>query len=74
MESPPTAPKSNGIWMRKYENGVVLVNPSKTSTRSIYVGNAYKRLKGTQSPTVNNGAWQSTVTLGPRQGLIMIKR
>jgi hypothetical protein len=74
IESPPTAPKSNGIWMRKYENGVVLVNPSKTSTRSIYVGNAYKRLKGTQSPTVNNGAWQSTVTLGPRQGLIMIKR
>jgi hypothetical protein len=74
VESPPTAPKSNGIWMRKYQNGVVLVNPSKTYTRSIYVGTSYKRLKGTQDPYVNNGAYQSTVTLGPRQGLIMIKR
>jgi hypothetical protein len=74
VESPPTAPRSNGIWMRKYQNGLVLVNPSKTYTRSIYIGTAYKRLKGTQDPYVNNGAYQSTVTLGPRQGLLMIKR
>jgi hypothetical protein len=74
VQSPPTVPKSNGIWMRKYENGLVLVNPSKTTTKSIYVGSGYKRLKGTQDPTVNNGAVQSTVTLGPRQGLIMIRQ
>ena len=74
VESPPRYPKSNGIWMRKYENGLVLVNPSKTTTKSIYVGSGYKRLKGTQDPYVNNGAWQSTVTLAPRSGLIMIKQ
>jgi hypothetical protein len=73
-EPPPTAPKSNGIWMRKYTNGIVLVNPSKTTTKSIYVGTAYKRLKGTQNPSVNSGVYQSTVTLAPRSGLLMIKR
>ena len=74
VESPPTTPKSNGIWMRKYQNGLVLVNPSKSTTKSIYIGSGYKRLKGTQDPYVNTGASQSTVTLGPRQGLIMIKQ
>ena len=42
--------------------------------KSIYIGSGYKRLKGTQDPYVNTGASQSTVTLGPRQGLIMIKQ
>jgi hypothetical protein len=74
LESPPTAPKQNGIWMRRYSNGVVLVNPSKTSSRSIYVGTSYRRLKGTQNPSVNSGVAQSTVTHAPRSGQLMIKR
>jgi hypothetical protein len=52
----------------------VLVNPSTTKTSYIKVGTAYKRLKGTQDPNVNNGLSQSTITLGPRQGLILIKK
>lgn len=73
VEGPPTGPKQNGIWMRRYSNGLVLVNPSKVYTRSIYVGSGYKRLKGTQDSGVNNGQVQSTVTLGPRHGLLMIR-
>ena len=73
-EAPPTAPAQNGIWMRRYTNGLVLVNPSKTLTASINVGAGYKRLSGAQDPTVNNGRAESTVTLGPRQGLLMIKQ
>ena len=73
-EAPPTAPAQNGIWMRRYTNGLVLVNPSKTATASINVGSGYKRLTGTQDPSVNNGKAESTVTLGPRQGLLMIRQ
>jgi len=73
-EAPPTAPKQNGIWMRRYGNGLVLVNPSKTSSATIDVGTGYKRLTGTQDPGVNSGAAQSTITLAPRSGLIMLKR
>lgn len=72
-EPPPTAPAQNGIWMRRYANGVVLVNPSKTASASIDVGSGYKRLLGSQDPAVNNGAVQSRVTLGPRQGLLMVR-
>jgi hypothetical protein len=60
--------------MRRYTNGLVLVNPSKTATASINVGSGYKRLRGTQDPGVNNGQAQSTVTLGPRQGLLMVRQ
>jgi hypothetical protein len=73
-EAPPTAAAQNGIWMRRYTNGIVLVNPSKTVTASIDVGPGYKRLAGTQDPTVNNGRAESSVTLGPRQGLLMIRQ
>jgi hypothetical protein len=73
-EAPPTAAKQNGIWMRRYTNGLVLVNPSKTATASINVGTGYKRISGTQDPAVNNGKAESTVTLGPRQGLLMVKQ
>jgi hypothetical protein len=73
-EAPPTAPAQNGIWLRRYANGLVLVNPSKTASASIAVGAGYKRLSGTQDPAVNNGQAQSTVTLGPRQGLLMVRQ
>jgi hypothetical protein len=76
LYAPPTAPYPGGdgnYWRRTYSNGIVLVNPSKTKTSYIKVGSGYKRLKGTQDPAVNNGQLQSTVTLGPRQGLIMIR-
>jgi hypothetical protein len=73
-EAPPTAPAQNGIWLRRYANGLVLVNPSKTASASIDVGAGYKRLAGTQDPTVNNGQQQQVVTLGPRQGLLMLRQ
>lgn len=73
VDAPPTAPAQNGIYKRRYTNGIVLVNPSKTTTASIYIGPGYKRLTGAQDGSVNNGARQSTVKLGPRQGLLMIR-
>ena len=53
----------------------MLVNPSKTTTASIYVGAGYKRLAGTQDPGVNNGQpVAGSVTLGPREGLILLRQ
>jgi hypothetical protein len=74
VDAPPTAPAQNGIWLRHYSNGLVLVNPSKTATASIDVGPGYKRLAGAQDPKVNNGLAQQVVSLGPRQGLLMIRQ
>jgi hypothetical protein len=72
-EAPPTAPTASGIWMRRYTNGMVLVNPTAT-TASVNIGPGYKRLSGTQDPVTNNGQPVSTVTLTPRDGLIVVKQ
>ena len=72
-EPPPTTAASNGIWLRRYTNGLVLVNPSTTSSATINVGAGYKRISGVQDPVVNNGATVSSVTLGARQGLLLLK-
>jgi hypothetical protein len=73
-EVPPTAPvNSAGIWMRRYSNGLVLVNPTKVAA-SIDIGTGYKHLSGTQDPVVNNGLAERVVTLPPRSGLFMVKQ
>jgi hypothetical protein len=74
VEAPPTAATPSGIWMRRYSNGVTLVNPSATNTLSIDIGDGYKHISGSQDPVVNNGQPQRVVTLPPRSGLIMIKQ
>lgn len=74
LDAAPTGPAQNGIWKRTFENGMALVNPSKTTTASIYVGSGYRRLSGMQDPVVNNGQPVSTVTLGPREGLILVRQ
>jgi hypothetical protein len=71
-EAPPTGPTASGIWMRRYTNGVALVNPGN-STLSIDLGTGYKHVKGTKDPVINNGLAQRVVSLPPRSGLIMIK-
>lgn len=73
-EPPPKAATSSGIWMRRYTNGVALVNPSKTTALSIDLGNGYRHLSGKIDPVVNNGLAERVVTLPPRSGLIMIKK
>jgi hypothetical protein len=73
-EAPPTAPTSSGIWMRHYSNGLVLVNPSTTTTLSINIGTGYKHITGTYDRVTNNGMPEQTVSLPPRSGLVMIKQ
>jgi hypothetical protein len=73
-EAQPTAPTLSGIWTRKYTNGIVLVNPSKTTAASINLGAGYKHLNGAIDPVVNNGLPVSIVTLQPRQGLVLIRQ
>lgn len=73
IEAPPVAPTASGIWMRKYSNGLVVVNPTSTAA-SISVGSGYRRLSGAQDPVTNNGQPVSSVTLGPRTGLLLVRQ
>ena len=72
-EAPPTAAHASGLWMRRYTNGMVLVNPGN-STLSMDVGAGYKHIKGTNDPVVNNGLAVRVVSLPPKSGLVLIKQ
>jgi hypothetical protein len=72
VDAPPTVATASGIWMRRYSNGVALVNPG-TSTLSIDLGDGYRHIAGSQDPVVNNGQPERVVTLPPKSGLVMIK-
>ncbi len=54
---------------RKFERGVVLLNPSPLPKDFSYP--AYHRLRGTQDPLHNDGSSASTVTLDPNDGIIL---
>ena len=78
--NPQTAAWSNGVWMRQFSKGVVLWNPKGSGVKTVNVANlvspagrtGLKHLKGTQDPTVNNGAAATSVTLQDRDGVILL--
>jgi hypothetical protein len=62
----------NGVYRRRFENGVVLVNPKGNGTRTVKPGPGYNRIDGTQDRTVNNGQAADSVTLAERDGIVLI--
>jgi hypothetical protein len=78
--NPQTAAWSNGVWMRQFQNGVVLWNPKGNGTQTVNVAalvspaghTGLKHIAGTQDPTVNNGKAATSVTLNDRDGVILL--
>jgi hypothetical protein len=63
---------SQGVWQRDYQNGVALVNPT-ASTQTVTFSSEYEKLRGTQDPATNDGSIVSSVTLLPKDGLVMLR-
>ena len=78
--NPQTAAWSNGVWMREFQNGVVLWNPKGDGSRTVNVaalvspaGHAgLRHIAGTQDTIVNNGKAVTSVTLQDRDGVILL--
>jgi hypothetical protein len=69
------APIASGspVWRRNFDNGIALVNSSKTQTITVNLGGTFKAIQGTQDPTINNGQTVTKVTLAPLDGRILLK-
>ena len=67
----PTAAWQNGVWKRRYQKALVLVNPGSTS-RTVDVGPGWRRFIGRQAPDVNSGAESRLIELPPKDGLILV--
>jgi hypothetical protein len=64
--------KSAHVFMREFENGMALANAT-SSSKTIQVGSGWKRIRGNQDPNINNGNSVSSVTIGPMDGLLLIR-
>jgi len=61
------------VWRRDFANGTVLVNPT-SATRTVALGTAFKKIKGTVDPATNDGRTVSSLQLGPRSGLVLLAK
>jgi hypothetical protein len=70
-DPPSLLPWSNGVYRRRYEKAMVLVNPN-TDARTVTVTTGWRRLLAKQDPVVNNGAAVKTLTIGPKDGIVLV--
>jgi Hypothetical glycosyl hydrolase family 15 len=73
ISSPPTAAWQKGVWRRDFQNGIALVNPKGNGPQTVTLETSYKKINGTQVPSINNGQTVTTVTLRDRDGLILLR-
>jgi hypothetical protein len=67
---------ASGIWVRRFQKGIVLVNPTGNTgidSKNITLERPYRRIAGVQDPTINNGAVQQTVTVGAHDSAFMLR-
>jgi uncharacterized phage protein (TIGR02218 family) len=70
----PSAAWSNGVWARRFENGVVLCNPtsSAASVNPTTLG-TYTRFLGTQDATTNSGAAVAgSISIPAQDGIVLL--
>lgn len=73
IDTPPTIPWREGLYCRHFQNGMVIVNPKGNATRTVTVEPGYRRITGTQDPSVNDGTAVTTLTLNERDGIVLVK-
>jgi hypothetical protein len=63
---------SSSVYRRDYQNGIVL-NNSSNSTQTISLGGTFRKLKGTQNSSLNDGSNLTSVTVPAHDGIILLR-
>lgn len=63
----------DGVYRRRFENGIALVNPKGNGTATVNIEPGYTRIDGSQDRSTNNGQPATTVTLKERDGIILLR-
>lgn len=61
-----------GVFMRRFENGIVFVNPEGNGPQTFDAPPGYRKINGTQDPVHNDGQTATVITLDERDGIILI--
>ena len=72
QSAPPQAAWQNGVWRRDFTGGVALVNPADAPA-TVALEPGFHRLHGSQAPEVNDGQPAGRITLGPKDGIILLR-
>ncbi|HBA67255.1 MAG TPA: hypothetical protein DCZ48_13960 [Methylococcaceae bacterium] len=72
VDPPPMAAWKDGIYRRLFERGLVLVNPTNQN-KVVTIEAGFRRINGKQAPNINNGKPVNTITLSPKDGIILIR-
>ena len=79
IDPPQTVAYQNGVFVRRFQNGMAIVNPrtnpdlSLRSAQTITPPAGYRRFVGNQDRTTNNGAAVTTITIAAGDGIILTK-
>jgi hypothetical protein len=71
-EPSPSKAWRDGVWRRRYDDALVLVNPD-AQPHTVALEPGWRRFKGAQASDVNDGQPAREVTLAPRDGLLLVK-
>lgn len=63
---------TDGLLRRDFEHGIVLVNTAPQQ-RTVTLERPYRRLRGVLDPATNNGQVVRTVSVPPRDGLVLLR-
>ncbi len=63
---------ATNLYRRDFEHGIVLVNPASQPLQ-VPLGRDYRRIRGTVSPGINDGALVQSVTVAAQDALFLIE-
>lgn len=63
---------ASGVWSREYTNGKVVTNPTD-SDQTINLGGEFEKIHGSQDPDVNDGSIISRLTIGAKDGALLLR-
>ena len=72
LEPPQTRPWKDGIYRRRFSNGMALVNPGLLGRR-VTIEAGYRHLRGKQVPFINDGKAVTVISLPASDGVLLLK-
>jgi hypothetical protein len=73
VDAPTLTAWSNGVHRRRFEHAMVLVN-SNADARSVQIEPGWRRLLARQDPVTNDGTPVTYLTLGPKEGIVLVRQ
>lgn len=74
VDPPQLVPWQDGVYRRRFANGMALVNPT-IGSKTVSIGKGFRRIGGRQAPRVNSGAIvDGHITIAARDGIVLVQQ